>query len=81
MLSVPAGAIPVITQPDALDSSPYSRSISDDDLCAWCQHLAYRPGDESLCALQSEGHWPASVDENGYAQRCLDVIFCHGAAA
>ncbi len=34
--------------PEAL---PGCRSISDDDLCAWCTRLLYRPGEISLCRL------------------------------
>ncbi len=31
------------------------RSISDDDLCASCQHLDYRPGHLSACLLSVAG--------------------------
>lgn len=57
--------------PTALENTPCSRSISDDDLCAWCSHLLYRPGERSLCSLSiSEGSWPSRFDEGGYAQSC-----------
>lgn len=54
-----------------LENNPYSRSISDDDLCAWCSHLLYRPGELSQCSLSiTEGSWPSYCDEDGYAQSC-----------
>lgn len=57
--------------PTALENNPCSRSISDDDLCARCSHLLYRPGELSLCRLSlPEGHWPSRCDEDGYAQSC-----------
>lgn len=57
--------------PHSLESNLYCRSISDDDLCAWCSHLLYRPGERSLCSLNiTEGHWPSHCDEDGYAQSC-----------
>lgn len=72
--------------PDSvIQVSPYSfpltgqtgcRSISDDDLCAWCSHLLYRPGELSLCRLSiPEGHWPSRCDENGYVQSCPSLRF------
>ncbi|MGI1273444.1 hypothetical protein [Enterobacter kobei] len=55
----------------ALENNPGCRSISDDDLCAWCSHLLYRPGEHSLCSLSlPEGYWPSRSDEDGYAQSC-----------
>jgi len=57
--------------PTALENAPGCRSISDDDLCAWCSHLLYRPGELSLCSLSiPEGSWPSCCDEDGYAQSC-----------
>lgn len=57
--------------PTTLENNPCSRSISDDDLCAWCSHLLYRPGERSLCCLSlPQGHWPSRCDEDGYAQSC-----------
>jgi hypothetical protein len=41
-------------------------SISDDDLCAACSQLCYRPGETSRCALG----FPAGFDQDGYAQEC-----------
>lgn len=43
-------------------------SISDDDLCATCKHLCYRPGDSSVCDLG----FPAGFDDDNYAQKCED---------
>lgn len=48
----------------------FCRSISDDDLCAWCGHLDYQPGDVSLCRRHSANHWPGSQDDNGYFEAC-----------
>lgn len=45
------------------------RAISDDDLCAWCAHLHYCPGETSMCAQD----WPCERDEDGYSQRCEEV--------
>ncbi|KAB0090003.1 antirestriction protein, partial [Escherichia coli] len=46
-------------------------SISDDDLCAWCTRLLYRPGELSLCRLSTgNGIWPSVCDRNGYAYGC-----------
>lgn len=57
--------------PVALENNSCSRSISDDDLCAWCSHLLYRPGELSLCQLSvADGIWPSHCDEDGYAQSC-----------
>lgn len=48
-----------------------SLSISDDDLCATCRHLAYSPGDMSTCQLKdATNQWPADFDENQYAKTC-----------
>lgn len=41
-------------------------SISDDDLCASCRFLDYRPGELSLCTVG----WPATFDADGYATEC-----------
>lgn len=48
----------------------YARTISDDDLCAWCCHLWYQPGEESVCEHHAGPHWPGTQDEDGYIQRC-----------
>ena len=57
--------------PHSLENNPCCRSISDDDLCAWCSHLLYRPGELSLCSLSiTEGNWPSLCNEDGYAQSC-----------
>lgn len=83
MFCLPAGVRLVDCYPVPLGNPPGCRSISDDDLCAFCHHLAYRPGETSLCQLMSEDNdWPACFDANGYAQSCpqLQLIFtdlCH----
>ncbi|EAA7899952.1 hypothetical protein QW41_02545 [Salmonella enterica] len=59
MPHIPDSSHPVMPYPFALRSLPGCRSISDDDLCAWCTHLLYRPGELSLCRLSlADGHWP-----------------------
>lgn len=52
-------------------------SISDDDLCAGCAHLAYHPGERSQCQCPGTTHdkddwpdWPADFDADQYAQSC-----------
>lgn len=71
MPRIPDGVVQVTPHPFSLARQPGCRSISDDDLCAWCTHLLYRPGELSLCCLSiPEGHWPSRCDENGYAQSC-----------
>ncbi|HHK8998782.1 TPA: hypothetical protein ACQZDU_002907, partial [Escherichia coli] len=53
------------------EALPGCRSISDDDLCAWCTRLLYRPGEISLCRLSTgNGIWPSVCDRNGYAYGC-----------
>lgn len=71
MPPLPNNAHQTTLYPTALENTPCSRSISDDDLCAWCSHLLYCPGELSLCRLiLPEGHWPSLCDEDGYAQSC-----------
>lgn len=71
MPPLPDNARQATLYPTALENNPCSRSISDDDLCAWCSHLLYRPGERSLCSLSlPEGHWPSRCDEDGYSQSC-----------
>lgn len=61
---------PLPPGPFTLLNLPGCRSISDDDLCAWCSHLLYRPGERSLCRLSlTDGRWPSHC-EDGYAQSC-----------
>lgn len=61
--------------PLSLNEAPGCRSISDDDLCAWCTHLLYRPGELSLCQLSlADSIWPACCDENGDAQSCPSLL-------
>ncbi|WP_373224897.1 hypothetical protein [Enterobacter cloacae complex sp. ESBL7] len=75
MPRIPDGRHPITPYPFALLSLPGCRSISDDDLCAWCSHLLYRPGELSLCQLSlPEGHWPSRCDEDGYAQSCPSCL-------
>ncbi len=71
MQHVPDDARQADVYPLSLDRVPDCRAISDDDLCAWCTHLLYRPGEFSLCRLSlADGIWPSHCDENGYAQSC-----------
>ncbi|EOH8598250.1 TPA: hypothetical protein ACU6JA_005612 [Salmonella enterica] len=71
MRHVPADARQTGIYSVSLENQPGCRSVSDDDLCAWCSHLCYRPGELSLCRLFiTEGIWPAHVDTDGYAQSC-----------
>ena len=51
MQHVPESVIQAPESPDAPEALPGCRSISDDDLCAWCTRLLYRPGEISLCRL------------------------------
>ncbi|OVZ77203.1 hypothetical protein CBW54_21490 [Yersinia kristensenii] len=78
MWPLPANARQADPHPVPLDNEPNCRSISDDDLCAWCSHLCYRPGEVSLCRwVEVKGRWPACFDPDGYAQSCtkLCLIF------
>ncbi len=71
MQRIPDGVSQVSPCSFPLIGKPGCRSISDDDLCAWCSHLLYRPGELSLCSLiLHEDHWPSRCDEDGYAQSC-----------
>ncbi len=47
MQNVPEGVIQAPESPDAPEALPGCRSISDDDLCAWCTRLLYRPGEKA----------------------------------
>lgn len=68
---IPADARPTAVWPLSLQNQPGCRSISDDDLCAWCRYLCYRPGELSLCLLSvADGIWPSRCDADGYAQSC-----------
>jgi hypothetical protein len=58
MPPLPDNAHQATLYPTALENNPCSRSISDDDLCAWCSHLLYRPGELSLCRLS----WSDGLD-------------------
>ena len=76
MLPLPDNAHQATIYPTALEDNPCSRSISDDDLCAWCSHLLYRPGELSQCVISiPEGHWPSRCDDDGYVQFCPSL--CH----
>lgn len=71
MQHVPDDARQAEVYPLSLDEVPGCRAISDDDICAWCTHLCYRPGEFSLCRVSlADGIWPSHCDENGYAQSC-----------
>lgn len=55
----------------SFDEIARSRSISDDDLCASCVHLEYRPGGISTCVHSTfEPDWKSQSDEDGYVQTC-----------
>lgn len=57
--------------PGSLSDTVFCRSISDDDLCAWCAYLCYRPGELSLYRLADVGGvWPCLSDIDGYAHSC-----------
>ncbi|MFZ4217467.1 hypothetical protein ACEV6Q_06360 [Enterobacter ludwigii] len=72
---VPANTRQTAVWPVPLENLPGCRSLSDDDLCAWCSRLLYRPGELSLCSLSlPEGHWPSRCDEDGYAQSCPSLL-------
>ncbi len=67
MQHIPDGVIQVTSYPFSLNDQTGCRSISDDDLCAWCSHLLYRPGVLSLCSLSiPEG--PSRCNDDGYLQ-------------
>ncbi|MEG0866493.1 MAG: hypothetical protein RSG77_05505 [Hafnia sp.] len=51
MQCIPGGVIQVSPHPFSLICERGCRSISDDDLCALCSHLLYRPGELSLCSV------------------------------
>ncbi|WP_336285959.1 hypothetical protein [Citrobacter arsenatis] len=75
MRHVPANARQASVWPVSLQSQPGSRSISDDDLCAWCMHLCYRPGERSLCQrADTDGVWPSRCDVDGCAQSCPSLL-------
>ncbi|MEB4602840.1 hypothetical protein [Raoultella ornithinolytica] len=75
MPHIPDGELQVSPYPFSLTSQTGCRAISDDDLCAWCSHLLYRPGELSLCNFSlPEGHWPSRCDEDGYAQSCPSLL-------
>lgn len=68
---MPANARQAEVWPVPLENYTACRSISDDDLCAWCTHLFYRPGEHSLCRLaDADGIWPSRCNDDGYAQSC-----------
>lgn len=74
MQHIPVDVQQATPYPMSLDNKPGSPSISDDDLCAWCRHLCYRPSERSLCRLvEVNGNWPAYVDADGYAQSCPNL--------
>ncbi len=78
MQHVPDDACQAEVYPLSLNEVPGCRSISDDDLCAWCTHLLYRPGELSFCQLSlTDSIWPTRCDENGYAQSCPSLLLIH----
>jgi hypothetical protein len=78
MTHIPDGVMQVTPYPFPLQSLPGCRSVSDDDLCAWCMQLLYRPGEHSLCRLSTDdGHWPSRCDEDGYVQSCPSLRLNH----
>ncbi len=75
MQHVPDDARQADVYPLSLNEVPGCRTLSDDDICAWCTHLLYRPGELSLCQLSlADSIWPACRDENGYAQSCPSLL-------
>ncbi|EKN3579047.1 hypothetical protein FG427_002459 [Yersinia enterocolitica] len=71
MTTIPGNAVQAPLHPHDLSHYSGTRSISDDDIYAWCSNLYYRPSEASLCRLITENNdWPASFDANGYAQSC-----------
>ena len=71
MQHVPVNAHQTTVWPVSLQNLPGCRSISDDDLCAWCSHLFYRPGELSVCQqVDADGHWPSDCDADGYTHSC-----------
>ncbi|WP_447879969.1 hypothetical protein [Serratia fonticola] len=74
MWPIPNDAQQATLHPEPLDNEHGSRSISDDDLCAWCSHLCYRPGEVSPCLfVEEEGDWPARFNADGYTQSCTKL--------
>ncbi|WP_373225157.1 hypothetical protein [Enterobacter cloacae complex sp. ESBL7] len=55
MQPIPDGVIQVSPHPFPLHHQADCRSISDDDLCAWCSHLLYQPDELSLPPLKPPG--------------------------
>ncbi|HEE0402038.1 TPA: hypothetical protein R6325_003444 [Klebsiella pneumoniae] len=75
MQHIPANTRLTAVWPVSLQNQSGCRSISDDDLCAWCRHLCYRPGELSLCRLSvSDSIWPSRCDEDGYTQSCPSLL-------
>ncbi|MHA0954129.1 hypothetical protein [Enterobacter ludwigii] len=71
MPPLPDNARQATIYPTPLENQPGCRSISDDDLCARCRHLCYRPGELSRCRLSvADGIWPSRCDADGCAQSC-----------
>ncbi|QJW56508.1 hypothetical protein HL670_03404 [Serratia plymuthica] len=78
-LHVPANARQAVVWPVPLENHAACRSVSDDDLRAWCTHLCYRPGEVSLCRLSlTDGIWSSHYDENGYAHHRLTLHTPYG---
>ncbi len=74
MQHIPADACQAAVWPVSLQNQPGCRTISDDDLCAWCMHLCYRPGERSLCRFAADGVWPSRCNADGYAQSCHQLL-------
>lgn len=65
---------------DEVQDSPIAFSVSDNDLCATCQHCAYAPGDMSLCKLQladPDQDFPGQLDEGDEVVSCEKFIPIH----
>ena len=62
---------PVAFRPVPPELVIYGRSVSDDDLCAWCCGLLYMPGEASLCQLHDGPQWPGTSSPDGYVICCV----------
>lgn len=72
MQPISAHSVPATFREPPAELMIFSRSISDDDLCAWCRYLWYSPGESSLCQRHSGGDWPGATYADGYFRHCGD---------